>query len=338
MSRLPGKSHSIFQQSKPARLLYKGAPFEGRYKMLEQLSRRGPLIKSTAKGSWGRKMYVKTLMQQHMTSWNELEALEKEAMVLRALSGKNLAIPSFVEITKEDSYNDAGGAIYLAQSFVEGPSPADRLSEGWKASPDELAHMASQLLKILQAMATAPGGPIAHNAITPRTIIMQQSSSSWQLKLTGFSSAEQPLEPHNRKLVPALTGATLGHALARDMEYAAPEALRGEARVGISDAYSLGAVLAAAATGKPPKFAVGVLGGQTMDALPTTVPSPLQVIQHAGQKIGPPQAKTKFLRRLHYPIAVVGLSAALVSAICSLIWLLWAPHVQAGLPIPSYYC
>ncbi|KAK9837834.1 hypothetical protein WJX74_005944 [Apatococcus lobatus] len=277
MSRLPGKSHSIFQQSKPARLLYKGAPFEGRYKMLEQLSRRGPLIKSTAKGSWGRKMYVKTLMQQHMTSWNELEALEKEAMVLRALSGKNLAIPSFVEITKEDSYNDAGGAIYLAQSFVEGPSPADRLSEGWKASPDELAHMASQLLKILQAMATAPGGPIAHNAITPRTIIMQQSSSSWQLKLTGFSSAEQPLEPHNRKLVPALTGATLGHALARDMEYAAPEALRGEARVGISDAYSLGAVLAAAATGKPPKFAVGVLGGQTMDALPTTVPSPLQV-------------------------------------------------------------
>lgn len=203
-------------------------------------------------------------------------------------------------------------SVLCVQRLVEGPSLADRLQE--EISQSDLARLATQLLGALQAMQTTPGGPIAHGAITPRTIIMPRSRMGGlgRPHLTAFASAEQLPGPNDPNSAPALTKGILSHALAIDMEYAAPEALKGEARAGVSDAYSVGAVLAAVATGEPPKFgmsglwlvppelkdprvanvvqgllhkdwrrrlfaaqAAGVLRGQPMPALPTMRISPL---------------------------------------------------------------
>lgn len=108
-------------------------------------------------------------------------------------------------------------------------------------------------------MAEASGGPFAHNAITPCTIIMHNSPGghqALQAHLTTFCSAKQLSESKNPHAPPVSTTSSLSRALAADVGYAATEALKGEARVGISDAYSVGAVLAAAATGHPPNFGV----------------------------------------------------------------------------------
>ena len=199
------------------------------------------------------------------------------------------------------------------QSLVDGPSLADKLRDGWRVSPSYLPTLATQLLGALQAMQTTPGGPIAHGAITPRTIIMKEAMDGWQPHLTTFSSAEQLQRCDDPASSPTLIKGILSHALAIDTDYAAPEALKGNARAGLSDAYSVGAVLAAAATGEPPRFglnglwlvppelehrrvanavqgllhknwkhrltaaqAAGVLCGQPMPALPEITLSPLR--------------------------------------------------------------
>ncbi|KAK9839179.1 hypothetical protein WJX74_011119 [Apatococcus lobatus] len=80
------------------------------------------------------------------------------------------------------------------------------------------------------------------------------SSSSWDVDVeTDFqtqpgmqSSASAAVEDAQ------LVTAALSKALVTNVEYAAPEALGGEARMGASDAFSVGAVLAAAATGVAP--------------------------------------------------------------------------------------
>ena len=145
------------------------------------------------------------------------------------------------------------------QRHVEGPTLHDRLQEDWRGGGSSLARLATELLGALEVMAKASGGPIAHNAITPRAIIMQKGPGGQQAHLTTFCSAEQLPEPDSPDAPPASTNSSLSYALAGDLGYAAPEAQKGQARVGISDAYSVGAVLAAAATGHPPKFKIGGL-------------------------------------------------------------------------------
>ncbi len=205
------------------------------------------------------------------------------------------------------------------QELVEGPTMAQRLAQGWRASPATLQRLSNQLLQGLQALSQASGGPIAHNAITPDNIILRQTPQGLQACLANFSFAEQlptgssdsaePLpysaseqlrdasseqdDPAAARLAShaaasssssswdvdvdvdvdsapiimpqqstdtmrasdaQLVTAALSEALATNVEYAAPEALAGEARMGMSDAYSVGAVLAAAASGAVPSF------------------------------------------------------------------------------------
>lgn len=90
----------------------------GDVQLLKEVRKAGPVVESTAQGPglWSKKVYVKTLMQQHMTSWNELEELEQESQVLRALTGRHSAFPSFVELIQDDAEDVAGGGnIHLVQ-------------------------------------------------------------------------------------------------------------------------------------------------------------------------------------------------------------------------------
>ena len=188
---------------------------------------------------------------------------------------------------------------------MEGQTLAQRLAQGWRASPAILQQLTTQLLQALQAMRQAAGGPISHNAITPDNIILQHTPQGLQAYLANFASAEQLpgntessaaahmppaqlLESAQSEQQPShaeasssswnvdvdistqsqpmmqthssaaaedaqLVTAALSEALATNVEYAAPEALGGEARMGASDAFSVGAVLAAAATGAAPQ-------------------------------------------------------------------------------------
>ena len=193
------------------------------------------------------------------------------------------------------------------QELVEGQTLAQRLAQGWRASPATLQRLTTQLLQALQAMRQAAGGPISHSAITPDNIILQHTPQGLQACLANFASAEQlPGDAESSaaaQMPPAqllasaqserqashadasssssswdvnvendiqsqpmmqtqssaaaedaqLVTAALSEALATNVEYAAPEALGGEARMGASDAFSVGAVLAAAATGAAPQ-------------------------------------------------------------------------------------
>ena len=182
---------------------------------------------------------------------------------------------------------------------------AQRLAQGWRASPSTLQRLTTQLTQALQDLSQATGGPIAHGAITTDNIILRQTPEGLQACLTNFSFAEQLLRDSDPSPPAATPSAPiqqttadrmashaaassssgswdvevevasepdmsavharsssssaaadaevvmggLSEALATEVGFAAPEALAGEPRMGVSDAYSMGAVLAAAAAG-----------------------------------------------------------------------------------------
>ncbi|KAK9865322.1 hypothetical protein WJX84_007781 [Apatococcus fuscideae] len=135
----------------------RGDKIAGRYEVLSVNSHKGSTTFYTARAQGGRKVAVKALSLQNMAKWDELEAFERESRALRALTharSANTAIPSFVEVFEED---DRDRTFYLVQELVEGPTMAQRLAQGWRASPSTLQRLTTQLTQALQDLSQATG-------------------------------------------------------------------------------------------------------------------------------------------------------------------------------------
>lgn len=126
------------------------------------------------------------------------------------------------------------GDMFVAVERIEGERLSDRLSGGQPLPEQEAARIAAQ---IARALAAAHDADVVHRNLRPSLVALSGEGEDTRVKVEGLatprassaSSAEDP-----------------------ELAYAAPEQRRGEPVGRRADVYSIGAMLQAMLTGKPP--------------------------------------------------------------------------------------
>ncbi len=152
----------------------------------------------------------------------------REAEALRALTN-----PHVVRLL--DSGVD-DGTYFFAMEYVAGETLADRLKREQRLSWPQAFDFATQLCSALKA---AHDAGIIHRDLKPSNVLL---ATDGQVKLTDFGVAQ--LFATERLTI---TGGVIGTA-----EYMSPEQAQGQRATKRSDLYSLGAILYAMLTGRPP--------------------------------------------------------------------------------------
>lgn len=128
--------------------------------------------------------------------------------------------------------------LFLVMPLLHGPTLAELLEGGPLAIPF-VAELGRQLAR---ALAHSHAHGVVHRNVTPANVILTRNGSELLVKLVDFGLANVAAK-HRRGARTWLVGSR---------PYAAPEQLRGEPSSPSADLYSLGAVLYAAVTGRPP--------------------------------------------------------------------------------------
>lgn len=170
----------------------------------------------------GQLVALKELLFAQVPSTQELEAFEREARLLEAISHPR--IPRLLKHFREGQGADL--RLYLAAEYISGETLLDRLAHH-TFSEEEARDIALQVLKILEYLhGRTPS--ILHRDIKPANIIRQQDGT---LFLVDFGSARESLK-----------GATVGSTLVGTFGYMPLEQFGGTVDV-TSDLYALGASL-----------------------------------------------------------------------------------------------
>ncbi|MHC4876038.1 MAG: serine/threonine protein kinase [Planctomycetota bacterium] len=158
------------------------------------------------------------------------ERFRREAETLRKLSG-----PHIVTLF-DDGEDEQLEQLYFSMEYVEGHTLADVLRERRKLNWDEAIDITLQVCTALKAAHVAG---VIHRDLKPSNLLI---GTDGIVKLTDFGVAQVFAE---RRLT--VTGGVIGTA-----EYMSPEQAEGRRCTKQSDLYSLGAVLYAMLTGRPP--------------------------------------------------------------------------------------
>jgi serine/threonine protein kinase len=169
--------------------------------------------------------------------WEHLKLFEREAQTLKAIS--HPAIPRYLNYFELDSPNGKGFA--LVQTYVEGKSLEEQLTEGHTFSEVEVKQIAKALLEILIYL-HGRQPPVIHRDIKPSNILLTNRSgnSVGVVYLVDFGSVQT---------LAATEGGTM--TIVGTYGYMPPEQF-GSRTVPASDLYSLGATLIALVTGTHP--------------------------------------------------------------------------------------
>jgi serine/threonine-protein kinase len=155
-------------------------------------------------------------------------------------------------------FGEQDGAIFYAMELVEGPSLEDELQQGRRFDWREVARIG---IEICRALRHAHDRGVIHRDLKPGNLLMD---SQGHVKLADFGIAR--LFGNSRMTA---EGSVLG-----TVEYMSPEQAAGEATDARSDLYSLGGVLYALLTRRPPFQAATLLGILEMQR--TSVPAPVR--------------------------------------------------------------
>ena len=153
---------------------------------------------------------------------------EREIDALRRLSNPNI-------VTFYDS-GQVGDLSYFAMEFVEGETLTEYIRRKKRLPWDEVIDLSIQICSALKA---AHDAGIIHRDLKPSNLLMDKNG---QVKLTDFGVAQVFAEARL-----TMTGGIIGTA-----EYMSPEQARGSRASKQSDLYSLGTVMYAMLTGRPP--------------------------------------------------------------------------------------
>ncbi|WP_182867065.1 serine/threonine-protein kinase [Rhodopirellula sp. JC639] len=133
--------------------------------------------------------------------------------------------------------SEVDGLPYLVMPYVRGESLAKRIEQSWPMSTEAMLHIACQ---VADGLAAAHDKGLIHRDVKPSNILLGDGIE--RLKLTDFGLA---------RAVDDL-GLTRSGTLAGTPEYMSPEQARGETIDHRTDLFSLGSVLYAMCTGRPP--------------------------------------------------------------------------------------
>jgi WD40 repeat protein/predicted Ser/Thr protein kinase len=206
-------------------------PRFGDYELLEEIARGGMGVVYKARHvGLGRIVGLKMILAGPLASAADLERFRIEAHAAAMLDHPNL-VPTY-------DVGECDGQPFFTMKFVEGRSLAERLAE-WKDDPRAVARM---IVKIARAVHYAHQRGVLHRDLKPANILIDTAGEP---HVTDFGLAKC-LDSQNEL---TQTGTVLGTP-----SYMAPEQAAGS-RLPLTtgvDVYSLGAILYAMITGRPP--------------------------------------------------------------------------------------
>ena len=217
----------------------------GDYEILRELGRGGMGIVYQARHTrLNRHVALKTVLAGQYAAAEDLARFFEEAK-----SAASLDHPGIVSMYEISS---SRGQPYFSMAFVEGPN-LSRVLEGGPLPPPVAARL---FQKLVAAVAYAHGKGVIHRDLKPANILLEQTPQNSQLtthhsllsaqpKITDFGLAKR-LDSTSQLTA---SGQLLGTPL-----YMSPEQASGRVRdIGpAADIYSLGAILYALLTGRPP--------------------------------------------------------------------------------------
>ncbi len=202
--------------------------------VLERLVGRGGVgrVYRATQRSSGRVVAVKALLKSRQTSGRAVEQFIHEASILSRLDH-----PNIVRTLGLGQF--PGGGYFLAMEYVDGQN----LQSGLERGPFDAGSALTIMRNVIKAVAYAHEQGIVHCDLKPANVLVDQNN---RVVVSDFGFA-QLLNQHSSSAHTArIIGGTAG--------YIAPELLyRERPQVSpLADVYSLGALLHALVTGRPP--------------------------------------------------------------------------------------
>lgn len=179
-------------------------------------------------GTWHA---IKIILPELAGDTKIIDLFRREAGVLRNI--RNDAVVAY-----DGVFRDEQGRVYLVMEFVDGPSLSEFLKQG-KLAPEEVRTLRDRLAS---GLATAHETGVIHRDMSPDNIILEGGNLK-DAKIIDFGIA---------KLADPEQATIIGDEFAGKLSYVSPEQLGmfGGAVDARSDIYSLGLILAAAASGR----------------------------------------------------------------------------------------
>lgn len=176
----------------------------------------------------GRSIALKVMRDEFLADEQYQSRFEREVQSAAALNH-----PHIVQVYDSGV---AAGLPYLCMEFVEGPTLQARLVQSGPFMLERALDVADQ---ILSALGYAHSHGVVHRDVKPQNVLLD---SDGRAKLTDFGIAWMVGQQAT-----TATGAVVGSA-----SYLSPEQAQGETPTPQSDLYSLGSVLFAMLSGRPP--------------------------------------------------------------------------------------
>ena len=173
--------------------------------------------------SVGREVAVKVVQPEVADDPQFIRSFEDEAQLIARLDHPNI-VPVY-------DYWREPGAGYLVSRLMQGGSLANALARG----PLERSRLAEMVTRIADALDTAHRVGVVHGDIKPVNVLLDSEGNAY---LSGFT------------FLPSSFGQGEGGANRSDSGYVAPEVRAGGVPTRASDIFSLGALAAAAFTGR----------------------------------------------------------------------------------------
>jgi hypothetical protein len=199
--------------------------------------------------SLGRPVALKLLAPERARDRSFRERFQRESRMAAAIDHPNV-IPVY-------GAGESEGLLYLVMRYVGGTDLHALLREQGRLGPERAADIVAQVAAALDA---AHRAGLVHRDVKPANVLLASSHAYLSdFGLTRLAGSDTHLTE---------SGQWVG-----TVEYCAPEHLRGERTDARADVYSLGCVLFAALTGKPP-FAPGTVPATMLAHLHDRPPLP----------------------------------------------------------------
>ena len=176
----------------------------------------------------GRMVAVKLIHPAHAGTPHFRERFAREIEAARRVGGFHTA-----PVVDADPHADPP---WMVTAYIEGPSLQDAVSRYGPMPPDRLRALGAGLA---EGLAAIHASGLVHRDLKPANVILAADGP----RIIDFGIA---------RAVDATTGLTTTGSVVGTIAYMSPEQIRGESVGPASDVFSLGCVLAFAATGRPP--------------------------------------------------------------------------------------
>jgi WD40 repeat protein len=176
-----------------------------------------------------RVVAIKVMAAQLATSASARKRFTREAQAAAAVSHDHVVTIHAVE--------EANGLPYLVMQYVLGLSLQERLD---RSGPLQLAEIVRIGMQTAAGLAAAHAQGLVHRDIKPANILLENGIE--RVKITDFGLARAAAD----------ASVTQSGVVAGTPQYMSPEQARGERPDARSDLFSLGSVLYALCTGRPP--------------------------------------------------------------------------------------